>query len=60
MEELSLLEKAIYRFSEGRIWPVDLPGVRQGWIKFLKDDRIDEKLALRILQERINVYFNDQ
>lgn len=62
-EEANLLsvEKAIHRFSEGKLWPQEyLSGLRQGWISSFKESKMDERLALRILQERIQVYMSEQ
>lgn len=51
-EEASLpsVEKAMHRFSEGKLWPQEyFSGLRQGWINSLREGKMDERLALRIL-----------
>ena len=60
-KDLLRAEKAIYRFSEGKLWPSELyPGLRQKWINCFKEGKMDQKLALRILCERIHIYMGEQ
>ena len=52
LAELIYTEDLLNEFTNGLLWAYschDIPRLRQAWINALKEGRMDERLALRIL-----------